>query len=111
MSTNHRLRQLAEKLPSMPKFDNGKVRTTVLKKELLGEDILLENKDAKTQKGEAIDPKKYYVQSYLQPIYCNHFDELKKAHNSNKVQGVVDYITTVYKYNKMEVPAELDKII
>lgn len=102
MSTNSKLRQIADQLPLFPKLKNGKIDFTYAKRIVYGDEILKENPDAKDEKGNPILANKQY--GVLKPIikYHNHFLNLKNIFKNDGESGVNKYINTVFEFNKIE---------
>lgn len=102
MSTNSKLRQIADQLPLFPKLKNGKIDFTYAKRIVYGNEILKENPEAKDEKGNQILASKQY--GVLKPIvkYHNHFLNLKNIFKNDGEYGVNKYIQTVFEFNKIE---------
>ena len=115
MSTNQKLRKLADRLPNYPKTDANGIVSTVKQKAIVKGSELLENGETQRLDKDGlmhdINPHHSYETIKRIPLMSNHFEELKKAFRMNKTKGVVDYITKVYAFNKKELPAGLSEII
>lgn len=112
MSNNSNIRELASTLPPYPKFSSNGIRTIMVTKKYLGERLIkaaLEKgaklEDIKDKEGNPIKPKRMYIIQEEQPMWVNHFEELKKIHeawSSDKEQltaHVKAYIYKVMEYN------------
>ena len=112
MSNNRNIRELARTLPPYPKFVSGVPRTIMVTHQYLGERLIkaalekgVKLEDIKDKKGNLIKPKHKYVIQEEQPMWVNHFEELKKIHeawSSDKEQltaHVKAYIYKVMEYN------------
>lgn len=102
MSLNKKLREIAEVLPPLPQFmPNGQPhRRVVAKKRVLGSDILKEEPNAKND----IDPNKYYTVTKHEYVLENHSKRLIDIKKKFGLEGLRQYISLCYTWNKMEIP-------
>ena len=112
MSNNRNIRELARTLPPYPKFVSGVPRTIMVTHQYLGERLIkaalekgVKLEDIKDKEGKPILPKRKYIIQEEQPMWVNHFEELKKIHeawssdNEQLTAHVKAYISKVMEYN------------
>lgn len=105
MSLNRKLRDIAEILPPLPQFmPNGQpYRRVVGKTNILGADILKEDPEAKIS-GKDVDPKKNYIVTKRELVYENHAKRLIDIKAKFGIEGLRQYVSLCYKFNKLEEP-------
>ena len=92
MSTNQKLRDIADKLPKVMKFAKGKPCFTFQKELISGEEIIEKYPEVNEINGVPIIPTKIYSKIKRIPIYVNHFKELQKVNKKERSFGVMNYI-------------------
>ena len=105
MSTNRKLRELATKLPALPKTDkHGQIMTFAITEKVLGSEVLKDNPEAKvTEKGKevAVIAEKEYIQKKNYPVLYDHFTEMKEMYKDNGAFGVNTYIQICFDFHKI----------
>lgn len=112
MSRNKRFREIADKLPPVPKFDsNGKKMITYKKELRSGADILKQFPEEmiKTKSGISIpiNPLDKYEQNTPVYIMVDHFEALQYFYKRHGAEGVNRYIDKCFAYHKFKKPKDL----
>lgn len=105
MSLNKKLREIAEVLPPLPQlYPNGtpKMRT-VSRTNIMGSEILKQEPDAKVN-GKDVIPNKSYLVSKKEYVLENHSKRLIDIKKKFGLEGLRQYISLCYTWNKMEIP-------
>lgn len=92
MSTNQKLRNIADKLPKTIKFAKGKPCFTFQKEFISGEEIQKQYPEITDIDGKPIIPSRIYSKIKRVPLYVNHFKELQKVNRKEGSLGVMHYI-------------------
>lgn len=100
------LKELATKLspiPKVQKLKEGKLAFIYPTYNVLGSQILAEKKDAESQDGTPINPKKRYLITGKDPETVDHFKFLQEQYYHTGYKGVLEYCTQVRdKYKQLQ---------
>lgn len=104
MSTNQKLRAIAEQLPPLPKLKNEKVQYQKVNQRITGEKILQEDPEAKTKDGMPLLRHLWYQRAVRVPLLLDHFSTMKSIYKNSGADGVNKYIELAFQFNKIANP-------
>ncbi len=112
MSRNRLFREIADKLPQVPKYDDkGRILYKIVKKQVLGSEILKNNPAATIETKEGIVLPVQMFEKYLAntkvAVMADHFEGLQYFYRTHGAEGVNRYIDKCFAYHKLKKPAEL----